>query len=262
MSDQNENRYNRHGQISAAVVLALALVFFVWNIFSKQTPPPPLEGFEVVAAVAAGDPDMGNNDDENPLEEEEIEEVVEEEAEPEPVPAEEPEVITDDNSDAPPIKTKPKVKPEPKKPEVVKKPKPKPKRPKATFKNKKGKKGAEGKGDNKNPGSTGEEGGSGDAKVGSVTTGGDIGGGLSGRGVRSRSKPVNNTGQFGKVVIKICVDKDGNVLSATFTQGGSTNADGDLVRLAEKAAKAYKFQGNPNAPDKQCGTVTFRFLPG
>ncbi len=73
---------------------------------------------------------------------------------------------------------------------------------------------------------------------------------------------MNNTGQFGTVVISICVDKDGDVVSADFTQRGSTNADGGLVALAEKAAKSYKFQGNPNAPDKQCGTVTFKFRPG
>ncbi len=188
MSKRSEAKYNRQGQVSSAIVLILALVFFAWNIFSKQNPPPPLEGIEV---VAAGDINLGANDDANPRsEEEEIEQPSE------PTPPEEPtpsdadvnkDVVTDDNSDAPPIKKdpKPKVKPKPKpkdvKPKEEAKPKEEPKKPKTGSLFNKDKDG-KGKGDNDNPGPTGDGGEDDDGgTVGSVTTGGDIGGGLSGR---------------------------------------------------------------------------------
>lgn len=276
MSVTKEIKYKNNGRVWAGLILGIALVLFLMNIFEKQNPPPGQPG----VLIAFGEPDLGMNDDDNPLNEEESENVAEEdvEAEPEPSPAEptpsdadvNKDVVTDDASDAPPVKKnpKPKVKPKEKtkpveKPkEETKKPAKKPKKIKGGSFSPKGKKGKKGKGDNDKPGPTGDPDGGGDSKVGGVTAGGDIGGGLSGRGVRKRSKPVNNTGQFGTVVVKICVSKEGNVISATYTQKGSTTANGSLTSLATRAAKAYKFQANPNAPDKQCGTVTFKFRPG
>ena len=273
-----EIKYDRNGKVISGIVTAIfvALLFMSFGTpeeLEEELKAPPI-------TISFGAEDLGANDDANPWAETETEptEAVEEpveEVESEPTPAEptpsEPEpaakeVVTDDA--APAVKPK-KEEPKPKKEEPKKPKKPteeaKPKKPKkpiagSTF----GKKDKKGTGDNKKPGPTGDPDSGGDSPTGKigVTAGGDIGGGLSGRGVRARSLPSNNSGKFGTVVIKICVNPDGNVVSARYVQKGSTTSAGVLKSLAVNAAKKYKFQSNPNAPDKQCGTVTFKFRPG
>ncbi len=92
-------------------------------------------------------------------------------------------------------------------------------------------------------------------------TKGTAGGGLSGRAVIKSIKVQNTTSHFGTVVMKVCVNPKGDVIEAVFTQRGSTTANNNLTKKAEEAAKKYKFKANPYAPNKQCGTITFRFLP-
>lgn len=259
-----------NGRVVSAIVSIIVMVLFAWNLFSKQNPPPGQPG----VLIAFGAEDLGMNDDENPSSDEPVEEPrevsdeVEEVSEPDPVeptPTETDvteDVVTDDNSDAPPVKPtkpKPKPKPEPKKPTTE--PKKEPKKPIPGGQLPK-KTDGKGKGDNNKPGPTGDPDGSGDSQTGGITAGGDVGGGLSGRGVLKPGVPKNNTGQFGTVVIKLCVNPDGNVIEANYTQRGSTTANSELVKIAKQAAKRYKFKKNPYAPDKQCGTVTYKFLPG
>lgn len=86
---------------------------------------------------------------------------------------------------------------------------------------------------------------------------GRIGGGLSGRKVLSAPRPVDNTQKTGRIVVKVCVDGDGRVISSEYTQAGSTSNDGDLRKLAETNARSYKF--DPQPVDKQCGTITYDF---
>ncbi|MEE9373129.1 MAG: energy transducer TonB [Saprospiraceae bacterium] len=62
----------------------------------------------------------------------------------------------------------------------------------------------------------------------------------------------------GRVVINICVDPTGKVLSAKYTQRGSTTTDNYLVKLALKNAKRYRF--SPNHVPKQCGRVNIDFV--
>lgn len=86
---------------------------------------------------------------------------------------------------------------------------------------------------------------------------GRVGGGLSNRGVLYEPKFSDNSQKSGVVVIKICVDQKGNVLSSKFTQKGSTTTDNYLVSLAEKQVKKYKF--TPGDAIEQCGTITVDF---
>lgn len=86
---------------------------------------------------------------------------------------------------------------------------------------------------------------------------GRIGGGLSERGLLSEPNFSDNSQKTGKVVIKVCVDKVGNVFSAKFTQKGSTTTDTYLVSKAIEGAKKYKFV--PSEIEQQCGTVTVDF---
>lgn len=86
---------------------------------------------------------------------------------------------------------------------------------------------------------------------------GKIGGGLSGRGVVYEPVISDNSQKTGKVVVKVCVDADGNVVSAKYTQKGSTTTNQTLIDIAEGGAKRYKFTNN--GAERQCGTVTIDF---
>ena len=61
----------------------------------------------------------------------------------------------------------------------------------------------------------------------------------------------------GKVAVRICVNQQGVVTSAKFTQKGSTTTDTHLVSIATKAAKKYKFSSSENP--EECGNVIIEF---
>ncbi len=86
---------------------------------------------------------------------------------------------------------------------------------------------------------------------------GTVGGGLATRKVVQSPTLSENSQKYGKVSVKVCVDKNGKVVSSTFTQKGSTTTDAELVRLAEKGGMKYVF--GPGELDSQCGTITFDF---
>ncbi|MFM2392064.1 MAG: hypothetical protein RLZZ546_41, partial [Bacteroidota bacterium] len=61
----------------------------------------------------------------------------------------------------------------------------------------------------------------------------------------------------GKINVKVCVDQNGKVTLAKFTQKGSTSNDAYLISIAEKAAFKYQFEkGNEVS---QCGSILFTF---
>lgn len=116
-----------------------------------------------------------------------------------------------------------------------------------------------GKGNNDNTGDQGDPDGDPDSSIleGVSTGSGRISGGLSKRDVLYEPEINDNTQKVGKVVIKVCVDNEGNVGEAEFTQRGSTTTDTYLVNLAIKAAKKYKF--SPSDIGTQCGNITMEF---
>ncbi len=87
---------------------------------------------------------------------------------------------------------------------------------------------------------------------------GKIGGGLTNRGVISEPTISDNSQKTGTVVIKICVDAAGKVISAKFTQRGSNTTDSDLIKVA--TAGAYKYKFSPADVTEQCGTLRVNFL--
>lgn len=120
------------------------------------------------------------------------------------------------------------------------------------------------------PGNGGINGGTGDnpfgksSGTGGGTGGGDgtgtgasIGGGLGGRAVQRRGSINDNSQKSGKVVIDVCVNKEGDVISADFTLRGSTTSDSELKNKALQAARGYRFAAS--SAEKQCGTITFNF---
>ena len=116
----------------------------------------------------------------------------------------------------------------------------------------------EGKGNTGKPGNQGDPGGDPNAdKVTGISTGSGVVEGFGGRGVVRQDKPQDNSQDQGKVAVKACIDSNGNVISAEFTQAGSTATSSRLKQLAVDSAKRWKFA--PGNVDKQCGTITFNF---
>lgn len=119
-------------------------------------------------------------------------------------------------------------------------------------------------GSGKGKGNTGTSGNQGDPngdpnadKLTGVSTGiGRVGGGLGGRKVTSAPKITDDSQDRGTVVLRVCVDADGNVTSAAFTQAGSTATSTKLKNLALDNARRWKF--GPGE-DGQCGTITYNF---
>ncbi|MBR6117494.1 MAG: TonB family protein [Paludibacteraceae bacterium] len=79
---------------------------------------------------------------------------------------------------------------------------------------------------------------------------------LDGRGLVGRlPKPANSFNQEGTVVVKISVDKDGNVIDAEVS--GGNISDKATTDLALEAAKRAKFTSATSI--KQTGTITYKF---
>jgi len=81
---------------------------------------------------------------------------------------------------------------------------------------------------------------------------------LTGRELISMPDIIDKSQVQGIVVVKIKVDKRGDVVRAT-TDKGTTITNAKVRGLAEKAASEAKFNFAPNAPEIQVGTMTFSF---
>lgn len=116
-----------------------------------------------------------------------------------------------------------------------------------------------GKGETGKEGNQGDKDGDPDAtKLEGISSGaGQVGGGLGDRGVLRAPRPDDASQQTGRVVIEVCVDINGNVTRAEFTQRGSTTANAELVNIAVTNAKKWKF--SKGEVERQCGTITYNF---
>ncbi len=83
---------------------------------------------------------------------------------------------------------------------------------------------------------------------------------LAGRTPQSLPKPEYNYQAEGIVVVEVTVNQNGNVTKATAGVKGSTTLDNNLLKAAQKAALAAKFNRKPNAAAFQKGTITYHFL--
>lgn len=120
-------------------------------------------------------------------------------------------------------------------------------------------------GDGGGKGNTGTAGNQGDpngdpnaANLEGISTGsGRVGGGLGSRGVLKSPTVAENSQKAGTVVVSVCVDSNGKVTSANYTQRGSTTGDSQLVNAAIRNAKNWAF--SKGSVDKQCGTISYNF---
>ncbi len=71
--------------------------------------------------------------------------------------------------------------------------------------------------------------------------------------------PQTNFKHEGIVVVEVTIDRNGNVTKATPGVKGSTTLDETLLKAAQEAALAAKFDRKPDAPAFQKGTITYYF---
>jgi outer membrane biosynthesis protein TonB len=190
--------------------------------------------------------------------------------------AAEEEVITQDVEDAPVIAdTKPKPKEtvsipkeEPKE-EVVETPKP-PKPDQSTNdalaslmggEENDGQEAAQGEGNDASGGDKGNPNGNINDE-GYTGTGGSGGNGnyqLGGRSALTKPKEKQNCNEYGRVAIKIWVNRSGKVIKAEYTPKGTTNSAQCLRAPALRAAKATKWSPKTDAPTTQTGKIIYNF---
>ena len=82
---------------------------------------------------------------------------------------------------------------------------------------------------------------------------------LTGRDAVALPWPKYDSNKQGKIIVKIWVDRKGNVTNAEAPMKGSTIVDVGMVKLAKSAAMKAKFSKSDNAVETQIGTITYVF---
>jgi TonB family protein len=282
---QEDEQNKKRGMIVSVAVHVVLLMLAVLPLLTFPDPPPGQEGI----LVNLGLPDVGEGSENAgpaPAVEEDPVDIPQEEtappppAESEPEPEPEREVITADDSEVAIQKEKDrkrkeqeaKERREREQEEARKRAKAEARRKAEEAQRQKEAEAANLKeslgglfGDGDGKGNTGTAGNQGDPNgdpnsdilTGISTGSGTVGGGLGSRGVARTHKPQDNSQEQGMVVVKVCVDRSGKVISADFTQKGSTATSSRLKNLAISSAKRWQFA--PGQVDKQCGTITYNF---
>ena len=88
---------------------------------------------------------------------------------------------------------------------------------------------------------------------------GGVGYGLNGRGSANFTKYTQQCNEYGLVVVKIEVNRQGNVVKAEPGVRGTTNTDPCLLEPAKKIALSHKWPSDPKAPERQIGFVSINF---
>ncbi|MCB4807672.1 energy transducer TonB [Tamlana sp. 62-3] len=97
---------------------------------------------------------------------------------------------------------------------------------------------------------------------GQGTGSGGVGYGLNGRGRATFKTQKQDCNESGRVVVKIIVNQNGNVISAEPGVKGTTNTAACLLKPAKEIALSHKWPSDSKAPAKQIGFVTVNFKLG
>lgn len=275
--EQNRNRPLAWILTLTFHALVIGMLFMI--VLQTPIPPYPLVGGGSGLEVNFGNSDEGMGDVQPeeliPIETQNLSDVNDNQNLTNPQQDQQEEILTQDKDDAPAVVTTRKKEIQ-KKSEVIKINDPVI-NPVALYKKKSGVKG----------GSEGETGKAGDQghqqgtlysknHYGDPGSGGGTGGGsgsgsgsgdgrgtsfeLNGRISKVLPKPEYNIREQGTVVVKIWVDKQGNVTKAEAGAKGTTTTNVELFKRAVAAARKAKFSQNSNAPEEQKGTITYHFV--
>lgn len=88
---------------------------------------------------------------------------------------------------------------------------------------------------------------------------GGVGYGLGGRGKPSRQNYKHDCNESGMVIVKIVVNRSGNVIEALPGVKGTTNTAPCLLEPAKKIALSHKWPTDSKAPSRQIGFVSVNF---
>lgn len=91
---------------------------------------------------------------------------------------------------------------------------------------------------------------------------GGVGYGLNGRGAPTRKVFKQDCNESGMVVVRIEVDRNGNVIKAEPGVRGTTNRADCLLEPAKKIALSHKWRPDSKAPTRQVGFVSVNFKLG
>lgn len=83
---------------------------------------------------------------------------------------------------------------------------------------------------------------------------------LAGRSAVTLPQPAYNSNKQGKVVVKIWVNPQGEVIRAEYQPKCSNTSDGELVNKAVAAARKARFNADSKAAEEQGGTITYNFV--
>lgn len=86
--------------------------------------------------------------------------------------------------------------------------------------------------------------------------------GLNGRSLLNKGKVQQNCNEAGRVVVRIIVNQNGQVIKATPGVKGTTNNAPCLLEPAKKTALLHKWNLDANAPSQQIGFVVVNFKLG
>lgn len=273
-----EEKYRKRGWIISIVWHILLLILLFIPFLTYPDPPPGQEGITVNLGIPEFDniedsaPSAANTDPE-PVKEDPVKEPepIPEPKKPEPEPVKEKEMVKTEDPEAIALKKK-KAEEERKRQEQVEKQRQEEAaRRKAEEDQKRREAEAEankkkfsdlfknsGTGDSDKNAGGDPDGKPNTGQLDKISTGaGTVTGALTGRGAPvSSPKITDNSQKTGRVAIKVCVDAGGNVVSAKYTQSGSTTGDASLKAKAVANAKRWKF---PKGSQTDCGTITYTF---
>ncbi len=275
--DQNTNR--PLAWVLSVVFHAAVIALFFLIVMRTPIPPYPMVGGGSGLEVNFGNSEDGMGDVQPeeliPIETQNLSNVDDHQNQTNPENNPDEEILTQEHENAPAVLTTKKTEPV-KKPDVIKINDPVV-NPAALYKKKRGKSGGS-EGETGKPGDQGHQQGSLYAKnhYGDPGSGGGSGGGsgsgsgsgdgrgtsfdLSGRIAKVIPKPEYNVREQGTVVVRIWVDKEGNVIKAEAGAKGTTTTSVELFKRAVNAAKKAKFSPNSNALEEQKGTITYHFV--
>jgi outer membrane biosynthesis protein TonB len=269
--ERKDNKHRIFGAIGSFSLHAIIVAILFYIVIQAPNPPWESEGM----MMSLGEENMGGPA-ESPVSDPQPNEQYTPISEQTEEPAEE---LTTEDSESEAIKEKPvevkPAKPKEPKPVVDNAPKPQLELPKkvnqqALFQKRKNAGGEGGYGDGEIPGNQGKPDGSpdgdpdgtgtGDSGFGSGNSGTDgLKFELNNRGIKLIPKIEDNSKATGKVVVRIVVDRDGNVVKAVPGQVGSTTTDPSLLLKAKEGALRAKFSVKEDAAEEQFGTMTVYF---